>query len=165
MELFAVLDLPPSVELDLDLLERRYLEKSRAAHPDRFAGDPAEAIELQARVNDAFRVLQDPWTRYSYWIECRHPGLMEERKRLDPGFLAEAMEAHEEVLDALDDESRRSEQEQQTRGSIESTRSRVADLLSDPDDHAKLEEAATLLHQVRYAQRRLEALRGQAREL
>lgn len=161
MDLFSTLGLEPEAALDLEELERRYIEKSRDAHPDRFDGDAGEAIELQARINEAWRVLRDPWLRFAYLIELRAPGTMEATKRLDPIFLAEAMEAHEDALEALGDDARCASLVQSTEALIAATESEVLELLTAED---LVQRAATALHKVRYAQRRLEALRGKSRE-
>lgn len=161
---FALFGLAPCAFLDLDELEGLYLRRSRDAHPDRFAGSTEEALELQSNLNEAYRTLRDPWARFAHLVEHASPGLMEEQKRLDPLFLAEAMEAHEEALEALDNETERNKLLEDTRREIASVRDEVASLL-DSGDSAQLPRAATLLHQVRYAKRRLEALEGHTREI
>ena len=163
MDHFRLLGVAPSPDPDLEELERRYLEKSRAAHPDRPGNAVEQGLVDQAALNEAWRVLQDPWARFSYLIEKLEPGCLAAHKTLSPAFLATAMEAHEEVLAAQDDDARRAELVSKTRQELENSKQHIIALLrASPAD---VDEAAREVHRARYAQRRLEALSGQRREL
>jgi molecular chaperone HscB len=74
MRFYEALDLEPKLALDLDDLKRRFYERSRQWHPDRFSrGSPAEqekALEMTAVLNDAFRTLRDPNTRAAYFFQA-----------------------------------------------------------------------------------------------
>lgn len=108
---FTVFGLAPTMDLDLDDLERRYLEASRATHPDFHVDvEPAQAAAMIARaasVNDAYRVLRDPWRRARLLCEQLESGVMERNKALDPAFLMDAMELAEQVatVDAAEREA------------------------------------------------------------
>ena len=73
MRFYEALDLAPSLALDSGDLQRRFYERSRQWHPDRFsrAGKEAQetALEKSAVLNDAFRTLRDPVTRAEYFLE------------------------------------------------------------------------------------------------
>src|SRR5260370_40319030 len=73
MRFYEALDLVPSLALDSDDLKRRFYERSRQWHPDRFsqAGKKAQETALQrsAVLNDAFRTLRDPVKRAEYFLE------------------------------------------------------------------------------------------------
>lgn len=73
MRFYEALDLVPRLALDLDDVKRRFYERSRQWHPDRFgqAGKEAQdtALEMSAVLNDAFRTLRDPVTRAEYFLE------------------------------------------------------------------------------------------------
>ena len=73
MRFYEALDLVPSLALDSDDLKRRFYERSRQWHPDRFsqAGKEAQETALQrsAVLNDAFRTLRDPVKRAEYFLE------------------------------------------------------------------------------------------------
>ncbi len=64
---FETLGLEPRFDLDMEQLQVRHRELSRALHPDRHAGKtPAErrhALGKAIEVNDAFRQLKNPLTR------------------------------------------------------------------------------------------------------
>lgn len=169
---FALLGLEPRAAVDSDQLERAYLRKSCETHPDRQGsrGNSDAALTRQAAINEAYRVLRDPWTRFAYLIEQEQPGALQRTKQLDPAFLLEAMEEYETALEARQDPAGRAAMEARTRDELEVMQARVLALLdaalqdSIQDSETKAAavlQAATLLHQARYAQRRLEALTAQ----
>jgi Fe-S protein assembly co-chaperone HscB len=100
-DLFTVFGLPRSMDVDGRALERRYLQLSRECHPDRLRtqdmGDCLAVLQRSAEVNDAWKVLRDPWQRARALLELQAPGALERNKRLDPAFLAQALELAEEV--------------------------------------------------------------------
>jgi molecular chaperone HscB len=75
MRFYEALDLVPRLALDSDDLKRRFYERSRQWHPDRFSQAGKEeqetALEMSAVLNDAFRTLRDPVTRADYFLEER----------------------------------------------------------------------------------------------
>jgi len=100
---FAVLGLEPRFDLDSTQLEARFHERSREVHPDRFVGAPAgqrAAALVQTRaLNDAYQVLKKPQRRAEHLL-ARHGVAIDERERLEPGFLMEILELREELADA-----------------------------------------------------------------
>ena len=150
---FSRLGLPRSPTIDGEDLERRYLLKSREVHPDLNGDDPGSLV-ASAALNDAFRVLSNPWKRYTYLAELWSQGVMEANKTLCPMFLAEALELFEDV-EATETESSR----QELRGRIErqlSERERdIQCLLQSP---AGAHDAAVKCHEARYLMRALERL-------
>lgn len=72
MRFYQALDLPPRLALDPEDLQRRFYDKSRQWHPDRFSRAPAaqqqESLEMTAVINDAFRTLRDPVQRAEYFL-------------------------------------------------------------------------------------------------
>ena len=103
---FTVFGVAKSLDLDARALERRYLELSRECHPDlnRAANtaDCVAVLQRSAEINDAWKVLRDPWQRARALLEARAPGVLDRNKRLDAAFLAEALELAEEVAFARD---------------------------------------------------------------
>ena len=98
MRFYEALDLEPKLALDLDDLKRRFYERSRQWHPDRFArGSPAEqekALEMTAVLNDAFRTLRNPNTRAAYFF--KHKGI-DLPKEAPPDVLKEFFELNMEL--------------------------------------------------------------------
>jgi len=101
---FSVLGVPHTLDLDPRLLEQRYHELSRTCHPDLHrstaTADCIAVLQRSAEVNDAFRVLRDPWERAKALLELRSPGVLDREKRLDPEFLMQALELAESVATA-----------------------------------------------------------------
>jgi molecular chaperone HscB len=73
MRFYEALDLEPKLALDIDDLKRRFYERSRQWHPDRFTRRSPEeqekALEMTAVLNDAFRTLRDPNARAAYFFK------------------------------------------------------------------------------------------------
>src|SRR5262249_60374987 len=72
-DLFALLGLARRLDVDPRDLERRYVDLSRAVHPDRFqTGTPRErelSLAASAAVNRAYRTLRDPVARGRDWLQ------------------------------------------------------------------------------------------------
>lgn len=89
------------MDLDAATLEARYLALSLATHPDRHAGADAatqdEVLTRAAALNDAYRVLRDPWSRARTLCERLAPGALDAHAKLGPDFLGAAMELAEDV--------------------------------------------------------------------
>lgn len=108
---FTVFGLPRSLDLDERALESRYLRLSRECHPDlhraKETGDCIAVLQRSAEINDAWRILRDPWQRARALLELLSPGALERNKKLDPAFLVEALELAEAVAFADPDAAAR----------------------------------------------------------
>lgn len=64
---FALFQMQPAFQLDLDQLSARYLELARGVHPDRFAdaseAEQRRALEQSANLNEAYQTLKSPAKR------------------------------------------------------------------------------------------------------
>jgi len=73
MRFYEALGVEPKLTLDPQDLQRRFYERSRQWHPDRFgrasASEQQKALEMTAVLNDAFRTLRDPVMRAGYFLE------------------------------------------------------------------------------------------------
>ena len=100
---FAVLDLPRRLTVDRADLERRYLEASRAVHPDRHQTADARARELSlaasAAVNQAYRTLRDPVERGRYWLALRGEELGRDNNKVPPALAELVFETQEALED------------------------------------------------------------------
>ena len=101
---FDRLGLPRRFPLDGAELERQYLARSREIHPDyHLAGSDAElaaSLELSAAVNEAYNTLRDPFARADYILKLEGGPTASEHKQMPPAFLAEMLEAREEIEQA-----------------------------------------------------------------
>ncbi len=72
VDYFQALDLPRSYAIDPAELDRRYRERSREVHPDKFATAPAaerrQALERSTTLNAAYQTLKDPLRRAGYFL-------------------------------------------------------------------------------------------------
>jgi molecular chaperone HscB len=104
---FQVFGLPRTLDLDEKALEQRYLRLSRECHPDhnraQATADCVAVLQRSAEINDAWRVLREPWRRARALVEAERPGVLDRNKKLDPAFLADALELAEEVAHCTQD--------------------------------------------------------------
>jgi len=72
MKFYEALGLEPKLALDLDDLKKRFYDRSRQWHPDRFSRGTSEekqrSEEMTSTLNDAFRTLRDPVSRAEYFL-------------------------------------------------------------------------------------------------
>ena len=101
---FERLGLPRRFSIDAAALERAYLAASRAVHPDYHAAgtdeDLAVSLEASAAVNEAYATLRDPFTRADHLLGLLGGPTATEHKQMPPAFLAEMLEAREQVEEA-----------------------------------------------------------------
>jgi molecular chaperone HscB len=103
---FRRLGLEPDFDVDLDIVEKRYLGFQRAIHPDRFAAKPAKDRALAERqavaLNEAYEVLKDPLRRAAYLLSLKglDAAVSKDETVRDPELLMEAMEAREALMEA-----------------------------------------------------------------
>ena len=99
-DLFAALGLDRGYDIDPDELERRFRERSRQLHPDRFARASLRerriSLERSTRLNDAYRTLKNARGRAGYLLKLlgKDPAA-EARTHHDPEFLEEQLELRE----------------------------------------------------------------------
>jgi molecular chaperone HscB len=101
---FHRLGLPRRFVLDAGELERAYLTRSRAVHPDyHLAGSAADlgaSLDLSAAVNEAYNTLRDPFARAEHLLMLEGGPGAGEHKQMPPAFLAEMLEAREQIEEA-----------------------------------------------------------------
>ena len=122
---FAVLGLPATMAIDARELERTYLRLSRESHPD---FDPDGAVRM-AEINEAYRTLRDPWSRAQALVDRHDARLMEQRAKLDPAFLMDALELAEEVAQSRGEPA--DELRERIRHSLDDTLKRVRDACAE----------------------------------
>jgi molecular chaperone HscB len=100
---FGLLGLAPGYDVDLAALERAFFDRSKALHPDRFAGAPvAERVVALSRsraLNDAYQLIKRPVSRAEYLL-ARAGVAIGDNERLEPAFLMEILELREELAEA-----------------------------------------------------------------
>lgn len=104
MNYFELFNIPVSLHPDPALLTRRYFALSRLYHPDYHANATpeaqAEALELSAQLNRAYKVFQNRDATIRYVLMSK--GLMEEEEKyqLSPDFLMEVLDLNEALMEA-----------------------------------------------------------------
>jgi molecular chaperone HscB len=127
MKLYGALGLEPALALDMEDVKKRFYERSRQWHPDRFsrasAAEQEQALEMTAVLNDAFRTLRDPIARAEYFLKERG---MELSKDAPAELLEEVFE-----LNMALEELR--EGDESARGSLMEARAKFGTMLSAAD--------------------------------
>ena len=101
---FDLLGLPAKFDLEPQLIEQAYFERSKELHPDRFATAPAAdrvtALSRSRALNDAYQTLKKPVSRAEYLLE-RAGISIGDNERLDPEHLMRVLEMREELSEAI----------------------------------------------------------------
>ncbi|KGK84694.1 co-chaperone HscB [Stutzerimonas degradans] len=101
---YALFDLQPEFDLDLNDLSERYRNLARQVHPDRYAdageSEQRQALERSANLNEAYQTLKSPARRARYLLSLQGYDLPLEATVQDPTFLMQQMHWREE-LEAL----------------------------------------------------------------
>ena len=159
---FAALGLPRRFDLDAAAMNRAYLARSAALHPD-MAGDSPEAARAAAALNNAKRVLDHAESRADALLILLGGPSRGDHKDLPPGFLIEIMEMREAVESAIasGDSAERAKwgawATGRRAGYIAEVSARFAALGPAPSN-AALAEMRTVLNAWRYIERLIEQL-------
>jgi len=158
MKFYEALGLEPKLALDLDDLKKRFYDRSRQWHPDRFSRGTSEekqrSEEMTSTLNDAFRTLRDPVTRAEYFLS--QSGL-ELPKDAPPELLEEIFELNMalEELRGGDESAREqliSAQERFTSmlGEADSSLASLFGRYDETSDKAVLDEVRAVLNRRKY---------------
>jgi molecular chaperone HscB len=93
--------------IDLSALKKEFLQLQARAHPDLHPqADKKRAEALSARINEAYKTLQNPLLRAQYLLSLRGIEVAEDEtaKVEDPELLMEVLEARESIEDAESEE-------------------------------------------------------------
>ena len=102
---FELFQLPVQYAQPRELLDARWKELQREAHPDKFAAQGAAAQRLamqwSVRINEAYQRLKDPLQRAAYLCEMHGAAIRAENNTaMPPAFLIQQMEWREALEDA-----------------------------------------------------------------
>lgn len=102
---FSLMEMPRKLWINMQDLERKYLQLSWKLHPDKFVGASEEERQLSLKqsseLNDAYRVLRDPIGRLEYLLEIEGERKEGEKKQTAPPELLEEVFELNESLDEL----------------------------------------------------------------
>jgi len=135
---FTLFGLPPGFAMDRAVLDERWKQLQRQAHPDRFTtqGSAAQRVAMQwsVRINEAYRRLRDPLQRAAYLCELAgHPVRAEDNTAMPPAFLMQQMQWRE-ALDEADDAGSVGALQQQTEAASADWLQQVARALDQDQD-------------------------------
>jgi molecular chaperone HscB len=104
---FELFQLRRQFAQDASVLDARWKDLQREAHPDRFAaqGAAAQRVAMQwsVRINEAYQRLRDPLKRAAYLCELAGVAVNAENNTAMPAdFLMQQMQWREELEDASD---------------------------------------------------------------
>jgi molecular chaperone HscB len=105
MDPFATLGIERRFDVDLDVVEKRHRELSRALHPDKYASAaPSErrvALSKAVEVNEAWRVVRDPIRRAEALFTLAGITVGETNEpKPSPALLMESLERREALAEA-----------------------------------------------------------------
>jgi molecular chaperone HscB len=150
---YAAFDLEPTLALDAEDLKKRFYERSRLWHPDRFSRASVEeqekALEMTAVLNDAFRTLRDPVARAEYFLKEKG---IELSKEAPPELLEEVFELNMALEELRDGDDSARPQLLQARDRFLAMRDSIDDALAAAGAQSEppLEEIRAMLNRRRY---------------
>jgi molecular chaperone HscB len=102
---FELFGLPPTFAQDRALIDSRWKDLQRQAHPDKFAaqGAAAQRVAMQwsVRINEAYQRLKDPLKRAAYLCELHGAPINAEKNTAMPAqFLVQQIEWREALEEA-----------------------------------------------------------------
>jgi molecular chaperone HscB len=97
MKYFKLFELEPLLTVDLDQLEKKFHQLSRKYHPDFHTNasdaEQAEALEMTALLNDAYRTLRESTRRVEYLVKSE--GFKVDGSQVPKAMLMEVFEINE----------------------------------------------------------------------
>jgi molecular chaperone HscB len=102
---FEIFGLPAQFAMERSVLDDRWKDLQREAHPDRFAASDAQAqrqaMQWSVRINEAYQRLKDPLKRAAYLCELNGVPIQAENNTAMPAtFLMQQMQWREELEEA-----------------------------------------------------------------
>jgi molecular chaperone HscB len=148
MRFYEAFGIEPSLSVDAEDLKKRFYERSRQWHPDRFsrasAAEQEKALEMTAVLNDAFRTLRDPVARAEYFLKQNG---IELSKEAPPELLEEVFELNMALEELREGDESARPQLVEARGRFVSMRDSIDQSLTATSD---LKEIGALLNRRRY---------------
>ena len=138
---FELFDLPVRFAQQRDVMDTRWKELQRQAHPDRFAaqGAAAQRVAMQwsVRINEAYQRLKNPLARAAYLCELKGAAVKaDDNTAMPAAFLMQQMEWRE----ALDDAQHLNDLERlhaEVDASRDASLASIADSIDGHNDYAK----------------------------
>lgn len=102
IDYFTLFNLTPAFAQDPRQIQSHFYALQQAAHPDNFVDQPASAkqsaTQYAALINDAYRILRDPFKRALYLLKLQGLDILgEQNTQLPQDILLEQLELREEL--------------------------------------------------------------------
>jgi molecular chaperone HscB len=144
VDYFAVFGLPRRLWIEMNTLEKKFLQMSWKLHPDNFVNAPQQERELSLKrsseLNDAYRTLRDPVGRVEYLLGIEGERKEGEKKQQAPPELLEEVFELNESLDELREARESGGDLTALQASLEVARDNFQEKLTEVD--AQLQSAA-----------------------
>jgi len=141
---FALFEIPKRLWIEMQGLEKKFLQLSWKLHPDNFVNATEMERELSLRrsseLNDAYRTLRDPVARVEYLLSVEGARKEGEHKQQAPPELLEEVFELNESLDELREARESGGDLAALKASLEAARDNFQERLGEVD--AQLQEAA-----------------------
>ena len=167
MDHFDRLGLPRRFSLDPAALEREYLARSRAVHPDYHqlasSAEQAASVEFSAAINEAYTTLKDPFKRAEYLQKLEGGPSASELKDMPAEFLEEMLDLRTEIAGLTPDAPEAQAMEKQLRDRRDQMLGEVGRLLESlttENRPARLADARRRLNATKYVQNLIRDLRA-----
>ncbi len=153
---FERLGVPRRFVLDQDDIDKQYLARSRALHPDFHqlgaSSERQASMELTAQLNEAYATLKDPFRRAEYLLQLEGGPPPGSSSQIPPEFLEEVLEWRLRWAEAADD-SERARLERQLRERQDEMMRNIS------EDFSELERGAQRDATLQRLRQRLDALK------
>src|SRR6476469_5095923 len=160
---FERLGLPRRFSIDPAAVEREYLARSRALHPDYHrlgsSAEQAASTELSAGLNEAYTTLKDPFRRAEYLLALAGGPTASVLKDVPPEFLEEMLDLRMEIAGLTPDSPQAAAMEGQLAARRDGLLAQVGGLL-DGTSPSRLTDARRLLNATKYVQNLIRDLRA-----
>jgi len=167
MDHFDRLGLPRRFSLDGTAIEREYLARSRALHPDFHqlgsSTEQAASVALSAALNEAYATLKDPFKRAEYLLRLEGGPSASELKDVPPEFLEEMLDLRMEIagLEANSPQAQAMESQLATRrDAMVAEVGRMLDGLAPETRITQLADIRRRLNAIKYVQNLIRDLRA-----
>jgi molecular chaperone HscB len=166
---FERLGLPGRFALDLREVERQYLARSRAIHPDFHqlgaTSEQQASLESTARLNEAYAVLRDPFKRAEYLLQLEGGPTASEQKQMPPEFLEEVLELRMAIEELRETEPHDSPARKEMEQRLEQRRERMLEEVAKDFDALTTGNRGEALISIRRRLNAIKYIQGLLRDL
>lgn len=154
---YRLFDVPVSFEVDLDLVQQRYMELQKAVHPDKFVNSsPQEkrlSMQQTSRINEALNTLKQPVGRALYLLKLKGMDInFENETTMDAAFLMEQLELRESLSEIRESEDPLAELDR-VGGKLKTKTENMMSDFSKYYNEERLDEARELIRKMQFMQK------------